>query len=45
MPAVRRILEQNGELERIQFGLRDRRTLDFLIGKSAVTEKTAPAGA
>jgi trigger factor len=44
-PALRRVLEQNGELERIRLALRDRRTLDFLVEKNPVTETTAAAGA
>jgi trigger factor len=35
VPAVRRLLEQSGELEGIRLALREKRTLDFLVEKNA----------
>ena len=36
-PAVRSMLERNGDLERLRLSLMDKRTLDFLIERAAVT--------
>ena len=36
-PAVRALLEQNGDLERIRLSLGEKRTLDFLIDRAKVT--------
>ena len=36
-PAVRAMLEQNGDLERLRLSLGEKRTLDFLIDQAAVT--------
>ena len=36
-PAVRRMLEQSGELEGIRHTLGERKTVDFLIEKNPVT--------
>ena len=36
-PAVRRMMEQSGDLEGLRFSLREARTLDFLIGHARVT--------
>jgi trigger factor len=36
-PAVRSMLEQSGDLERMRLSLREKRTLDFLIERSNVT--------
>jgi trigger factor len=35
-PAVRRMMEKSGDLESLRHGLRERMTLDFLIGHAAV---------
>jgi len=35
-PAVRRMMEKSGDLEALRMGLRERKTLDFLIGHAAV---------
>ena len=37
VPAVRAMLEQNGDLDRIRIGLGEKRTLDFLIERAAIT--------
>jgi trigger factor len=36
-PAVRALLEKGGDLDRMRSGLRDKRTLDFLIERAQVT--------
>jgi trigger factor len=36
VPAVRRIMQDNGDLEGLRHSLRETRTLDFLISKSTV---------
>jgi len=35
-PAVRRMMEKSGDLEALRMGLRERKTLDFLIGHATV---------
>ncbi len=35
-PAVRRMMEKSGDLEALRIGLRERKTLDFLIGHATV---------
>jgi trigger factor len=35
-PAVRSMLEKNGDLERLRIGLMEKRTLDFLIERAAI---------
>jgi len=35
-PAVRAMLEQNGDLDRIRIGLAEKRTLDFLIERASI---------
>jgi len=37
VPAVRSMLEQNGDLERIRISLMEKRTVDFLIERAAIT--------
>ena len=34
-PAVRRMMEQSGDLDSLRYSLREARTMDFLIGKAA----------
>ena len=36
-PAVRSMLEQNGDLERIRISLMEKRTIDFLIERATIT--------
>jgi trigger factor len=36
-PAVRRMMEKSGDLEALRHGLRERKTLDLLIGQARVT--------
>jgi trigger factor len=36
-PAVRRMMEERGDLDNIRFSLRERRTLDYLIERAQVT--------
>jgi len=35
-PAVRRMMEKSGDLEALRMGLRERKTLDFLIGHATI---------
>jgi trigger factor len=37
-PAVRRMMEKSGDLEALRHGLRERKTLDLLIGQARVTQ-------
>jgi trigger factor len=36
-PAVRRMMEQSGDLDSLRYSLREAKTLDFLIGRAQVT--------
>jgi hypothetical protein len=36
VPAVRRMMEKNGDLEALRRGLRDRRTLELLVGHARI---------
>lgn len=37
-PAIRRMMEKSGDLEALRHGLRERQTLDFLIGQAKIRE-------
>jgi trigger factor len=37
LPAVKRMMEKSGDLDGLRLGLRERKTLDWLIAKAAVT--------
>lgn len=41
-PAVRRMMEKGGDVEALRAGLRERMTLDFLIGRATVRAAASP---